>query len=215
MRFFSDGLGALLVLGAILLYLPVGSAAEDGNYGCLHCTDAILKAIEIDKDLMSDFFGTVESSYPWYVLRHDDGTFSSALDKELTEKDLVRIEHTSNCISTHQGIHVMHFCDAILKEDGDIRLRIHGGLPAYASSLQVDIKGNWFSCCFNAAYPVRMDHCRWNILSKELTLKNRNVRKGKRLYAWICVEFQEVSNFRGKTQKRRYKISGYVKPVLK
>jgi hypothetical protein len=52
-------------------------------------------------------------------------------------------------------------------------------------------------------------------LSKKLTLKSHNVDKGKRIYAWVSVEFEETSTYKGEASTSRHKIEGYLKPVVK
>ncbi|MBN1847066.1 MAG: hypothetical protein JW932_00625 [Deltaproteobacteria bacterium] len=179
------------------------------------CDDSIVKEISIDKDLYSEFFDTSEASYPWYIIRNDDGTFESILDKEITQEDITPIEHTSNCVSTHQGEHIMHFCDAVLKESDHLELIIHGGLPAYASSLMIQIDQLEFKCFFMAVYPSPVFNLKWKILSKELKIKTKDFKKGDKLYGWLSVEFDETGTYQGKSTKEKYKIEGYLKPTIK
>ena len=54
----------------------------------------------------------------------------------------------------------------------------------------------------------------WKIISKELIIKNKNFKKGERLYARISVEFEETSKYQGKEIKEVYKIEGYLKPII-
>lgn len=109
--------------------------------------DSIDKRILIDSNLDSSFFKSTEASYKWYILKTDDGTFENTMGEPLTNEDKTPIEHTSNCISTHQGEHAMNFCDASLTSD-ILRLNIHGGLPAYISTLLVEINKNLEFACF-------------------------------------------------------------------
>ncbi len=59
--------------------------------------------------------------------------------------------------------------------------------------------------------PVSND--RWNMLLKELKLKSANVSKGKRIYVWISIVFEETSTFQGEISNNKYRIEGYLKPV--
>lgn len=177
--------------------------------------DPITKRILIDKNLDSKFFNTHAASYKWYVVKNDDGTFENTIGKTLTDQDKRPMEHTANCVSTHQGEHVMNFCDATLKSD-ILRLKIHGGLPAYSSSLLVEInKNSEFSCFFQAVYPVPVTDLKWNILSKKMKLKALDFKKGKPLYAWLSVDFEEISTYKGEKTVRSYKIEGFIKPMVK
>ena len=163
--------------------------------------------------LHSEFFDSHETSYPWYIFKNDDGTFETALDREITKEDKIPIEHTSNCVSTHQGKHIMSFCDATY-ESGVLKLEIYGGMPAYFSSLMITVKGSEFLCHFKGAYPAPVRNCKWDIISKELTLKNNDIKKGKRIYGWVSVEFEETSTYQGETTTSRHKIEGYLKPIV-
>jgi hypothetical protein len=162
----------------------------------------------------SAFFRSYQASYPWYIIRNDDGTFENTLGEEVSEEDKIPIEHTSNCVSTHQGEHVMDFCDATY-DAGTLRLEINGGLPAYASSLVIIVKGPEFFCRFRASYPLPASNCKWNILSKKLIFRDKNIEKGRRLYAWLSVQLEEISTYQGKTSAMRHKIEGYIKPIVK
>ena len=175
--------------------------------------DSLEGKITIDNNLHSEFFDSHETSYPWYILKNDDGKFESAMGLAITEEDKVPVEHTSNCVSTHRGNHKMDFCHAKLGSD-NLQLEVYGGLPAYASSLMIQIKDSKFSCFFRATYPFPVKDLKWKILSKELIIKNKNFKKGERLYARISVEFEETSIYQGKKIKGVYKIEGYVKPII-
>jgi len=200
-----------IFIGAIAL-ISVASFGHD-FYKYKHSSDLLEGLITIDSQLHSEFFDTNETSYPWYIIEKHDGTFENTLSQEITKQDQVPIEHTSNCISTHQGEHKMDFCHAKLGTD-KLQLEIYGGLPSFASSLMIEIWGSKFSCFFRAVYPAPVKNLQWKILSKELTLKKKNLKKGERLYAKISVKFEESSTYQGKNIKRKYTIKGYLKPII-
>lgn len=60
-----------------------------------------------------------------------------------------------------------------------------------------------------------MNQLRWNILSKELKIKTLDFKKGKRLYAWLSVDFEERSTYKGKEIVKNYKIEDFLKPIIK
>jgi hypothetical protein len=201
------------IIVALILYFPI-MALSQNCYDYNNTTDKLQTKITLNNKLHSKFFNSHETSYPWYIFKHYDGTFESAIDEEITEKDKIPIENNSNCFSTHQGKHIMDFCDATY-DSGVLRLEIYGGMPAYSSSLMITVKDLEFLCYFKAAYPAPVFNCKWNILSKKLVLKNKEILKGKRIYAWVFVEFEETSTYQGKTTTNKYKIEGYLKPVVK
>jgi hypothetical protein len=176
--------------------------------------DSISKAAVIDKDLYSIFFDSHEASYKWYIVKHDNGTFEDTMGGKVSKEDKIPIEHTSNCVSTHQGEHSMNFCDANLKSRV-LQLKIHGGLPAYASSLLIEVKENQeFFCFFKAVYHAPVTDLKWNILSKKLRLKTSDFKKGKQIFGWLSVEFEETSTYKGEKVAIIYKIEGFIKPVV-
>lgn len=196
-----------------ILCLPSTSSSQN-CYDYNNTTDKLKARVAIDRSLDSAFFRSSKASYPWYIIRNADGTFENTLGDEVSEKDKTPIEHTANCVSTHQGRHVMDFCDATY-DAGLLRLEIHGGMPAYASSLMIIVKDSDFSCRFKASYPMPIADCKWNILSKKLIFRDKAMEKGRRLYAWLSVQFEEISAYQGKTTTMKHKIEGYVKPLIK
>lgn len=201
------------IIAILILCSPVISLGQN-CYDYKNTTDEVKAKITFDNKLHSEFFDSQETSYPWYIFKNDDEIFESALDREITKEDKIPIEHTSNCVSTHQGKHIMNFCDATYTL-GVLQLEIYGGMPAYSSSLMITIKDSEFLCHLRAAYPAPVFNCKWNILSKELIFKSNDIKKGKRLYAWISVKFEETSTYQGETTTNKYKIEGYLKPVVK
>ena len=123
----------------ICLFLIIShsqSFAQQNHYS--NCKDTIYSKIIIQSNLNSPFFDSKSSSYPWYIVQLEDGGFENTFGEEIDKEDTIKIEHTANCLSTHQGKHEMNFCHAKLTGDTLI-LEIYGGLPAYASSLLIEI----------------------------------------------------------------------------
>jgi hypothetical protein len=98
---------------------------------------------------------------------------------------------------------------------GLIRCLSQKGEPAYSGSLLITIKDSEFFCYFKGAYPLLGVRCIWNILSKKLIFKDKSIAVGKRIYAWVSVEFEETSTYRGEKETNKYKIEAYLKPVVR
>jgi len=201
------------IVAILMLCFPIMSLGQN-CYDYKNTIDKLKVKIAFNNKLYSDFFESYEASYPWYISRNEDGTFESMMGGEITEENKITIEHNSNCFSTHQGKHIMNFCDAIYKS-GVLQLEIYGGMPAYSGSLMITIKESDFSCHFKAAYPAPVSDCNWNILTKKLIFKSKDIDKGKRIYVWVSVEFEETSTYQGEATASRHKIEGYLKPVVK
>jgi hypothetical protein len=201
------------IVSIAILCFPSTSLSQN-CYDYNNTTDNLKAHVSFDGKMDTEFFRSYKASYPWYIIRNDDGTFENTLGEEVSEEDKIPIEHAAHCVSTHQGKHVMDFCDATY-DAGTLRLEIYGGLPAYASSLMIIVKGPEFFCRFRASYPALVSNCKWNILSKKLIFRDKAIEKGQRLYAWLSVQFEEISTYQGKTTTMKYKIEGYIKPIVK
>ncbi len=179
--------------------------------------DALTAAVIMDSSLDSDFFRSKEASYPWHIIEHEDGHLEDTIaGGPANRKSVSKIEHTANCISTHQGEHVMSFCDATLRGQG-VELVITGGMPAYASMLTVKIDDKkQITCAFDSTYPMTIpgENLQWRITKKAVRLKSDQFKAGTRLFGWLSVEFEEITTLKGQTTRKTYKIEGYVKPVI-
>lgn len=181
------------------------------------CEDTITAKVEVEPKLKFKFFtAPPETSRPWHIVEHADGHLEDTAGDGIDEEDLILLEHTAACISTHQGEHPMIFCEAKSTGDAGLTLHIHGGEPGHFSSLTVDVdtKNRDFTCSFEAVYPSPTPALNWRITKKSMRAKSLNAQPGRRFYAWISVEFDEVWTENGAQQKRSYKIEGPVKPVI-
>ncbi len=181
------------------------------------CVDALSASAVIDASLDSDFFRSKQSSYPWHIIEHDDGHLEDTIaGGPANRKTVSKIEHTASCISTHQGEHLMSFCDAAQREQG-VDLVITGGMPAYASMLTVKIgEKRQITCSFEATYPMTIpgEKLQWRITKKAFRMKSAGLKPGTRLLGWLTVEFEEITLLKGETTRKSYKIEGFVKSVI-
>ena len=64
-------------------------------------------------------------------------------------------------------------------------MEIYGGMPAFNSSLLVEVKQDGgFTCFFHAAYPVLVQNLNWKILSKKLVLTTLDFKNGVAIF-WL------------------------------
>jgi len=177
------------------------------------CEDSTKAQVAIDPRLESGFFTETKKSYPWHIVDHE-GKLEDTLDGTVDEEDRIQIEHTAHCVSDHQGMHTMDFCDASIG-GGTTILTIWGGLPAYASSLTLKIaEDSSVTCSFKASYPAPTQGLSWRITKKTIRMRERNPTEGERLHGWISVEFEERSERDGKIVWTPHKIEGFVKPIV-
>jgi hypothetical protein len=176
------------------------------------CEDKLEAVAELAPDLDCELFRTSETRRQPWVVEHDDGTLEDTMDGIIGAEDLLLVEKTADCISTHQGGHAMEFCDAVKTADG-VELAISGGAPAYMSSLAVTIDAKRrFVCRFKAVYPSPDGAEQWKVTKKVMKLKSGLGEPGKRLRGWLSVEFDEIDGVTG--EAKSYKIEGYFKPLI-
>ena len=175
------------------------------------CEDSIAGVAAVVPKLDCAFFKTTKTSHPWHIVEHE-GSLENTFGEGITAEDLLLIEHAAQCTSSHQGEHLMEFCDAVATKDG-VKLAISGGMPAYASDLTVTIDAKLnFKCEFSAVYPDYSGPLQWRIIKKTLKLKSAKLDPRSRIYGWISVEFEERDNAAQKP--RTFKIEGYFKPFI-
>jgi len=210
-RIFGAFLPAVLLMSGISLAgNPSPTIAIGPQKG--RCDDAIPGVAAIVPKLDCKFFNTTETSYQSWIVEHDDGTLENTMGGTISSDELLRVEHTAQCTSSHQGKHAMEYCDAVATGDG-VKLMICGGMPAYASDLTVTIHAKRdFTCAFSAVYPAPTNPLRWKVTRKALKLKSTGMEPGSRLHGWISVEFEEIDD--KAKESHSYKIEGYFKPVI-
>ena len=218
---FSRRLGACLGIVVLLGVIQAAYGRRRHEPPIVHltpdpkvnCEDSVQTKVKVNSKLTSMFFAQKRSSYPWYIIQHDDGHLENTFGEPLDAEDRKKIEHTANCVSTHQGSHHMDFCEAYF--DGkDLRLEIGGGLSGYASLMVITIRGDDFRCAFEATYPAPGPALRWRITKKALHARTTRYKIGERFHGWLSVEFEEGFVTDEKLVWEPYKIEGYVKPVI-
>ena len=144
--------------------------------------DQMWSRVNCDPKLTDPFFESNEWSYPWWILKHSDGSFQSTRsDDERPVKDPPRLKHTAKCFSTSFGSkHLVRFCEARLLDVNTIDLLIHEFSPAFRDALRVQIRKEKFTSrswtLYIAGPPP--DGYKWMTKRQELTLDKKTYRKG-------------------------------------
>jgi biopolymer transport protein ExbD len=176
------------------------------------CEDKLVVAAELVPDLNNRFFETVETSRQPWIVEGADGSLEDTMDGNIEADDLVLIEKTANCVSSHQGEHAMDHCNAVKTEEG-LEIELSGGEPAFMSSMSVTVDAKrQFVCRFRAVYPSPDAAVRWKVTKKAMKLKAAPGEPGSRLRGWLSVEFDEIDDATG--EAKGHKIEGYFKPVI-
>jgi hypothetical protein len=134
--------------------------------------------VHYDPKLTDTFFDADEWSYPYWIIEHPDGHFSSTrLGYNDQVKKPPRLKHTAKCYSTSFAVkHVIKFCQARLLDGHTVDLLIHEVNPAYRDSLRVRITNGRFMCQYWIHDDVGV--FRWTTTRQELTLDKKVYKKG-------------------------------------
>lgn len=206
LRLHNALIGDDLAVFEIDRHMPEGAANSA-------CVDEIKAGPVVEPTLDTPFFHASTYSWPWHIVEKEDGSLEDTLGGHAVRGSVKKLEHSAACVSTHQGNHDMTFCEAVLTDDV-LRLRLHGGMPAYASALEVRVDKNGFDCAFEAAYPSPQTGLRWRITKKTLKIKGGDWKPGERFLAWLSVELEEGVLKDGKVVWTPHKIEGWLKPVV-
>lgn len=202
---------AILLLVSVL-GLPVSGGEKTPLFLSPHCEDKVEAKAVIEPELNSSFFKVTTTSFDSMIVESEDGSIENTGSDTISEQDLLRIEHTAQCRTDHQGDHEMHLGRARVTVDG-VELSIFGGAPAFSGILDVLISPDLsYTCSFRANYVAADARLRWRILKKTLRLKHEPRKVGQRLYGWISVIFEEEDTKSG--AKKVNKVEGYIKPVI-
>ena len=207
----------IITLCTLTVVAALGAEAVPPVKEIGECIDLTESVAVVDATLDNKFFRSKEKSYPWYIIEHDDGHLENTMGGKVSREDAIKLEHTAKCVSSHQGEHVMTFCDAEVTNDG-LALNISGGLPAYASDLSLQIvKDKVVKCEFKATYPMSVpgEQLSWTITKKALKIKSESFKPGERLLGWLLVEFEETCKAGEKTSRQTHRIEGWIKPVIR
>lgn len=176
-------------------------------------------AVQYDSKLTDPFFKTEKSSYYWWIIEHDDGTFEDTSGEFKKGDKPPRIRHTANCVTKHQGKHTIRYCDATLHPDNTIELFIHDTTASTYDNLSVRIKDGVFQCQYWTKY-VRDrgdEGVIWTTKKQKLILNKKKYHTGDIIKGKISFEcLQEVTNPKyGGRCPWTIRVEGVFKPTLK
>ncbi len=137
--------------------------------------------------------------YPWYTVKHQDGTFENTFGSELKAVDTAHLYFTSHCETNVQGGYEVRYCYASIKK-GVIKLNFSDGAPAYGSEYHVFIKRDSFYCKAYTIYPISDGGEKITSLTKQqtLALDKQKYVPGDTLKGYINFTFRETSSAPGR-----------------
>ncbi|THB63465.1 MAG: hypothetical protein D6B27_12170 [Gammaproteobacteria bacterium] len=164
--------------------------------------------IKTSNNIIPEFFKYHSYTLPWYIIRHENGSFENTLGEDISNESIKPIEKNAFVFSTHQSNHLMNMAEATKTAYG-FKISIFGGMPAYCSSLDIHIMKDKFCTTFEATYPAPIKELNWKIISQKLTLISSGISKEKRIQGKVSIILEEKDDA-GKVS--RHRIAGYFKP---
>jgi hypothetical protein len=154
----------------------------------------IRSQVNYDPKLSDPFFESDEWSYPWWIIKHGDGTIENTAGGPTDEKELPHLKHTARCFTSFQGEHWIKFCNAKLLDADTIEHCIHDGDEANSDNLRIVVqKGVFWSQYWTVYKRIIRGHegATWTTTKQELTLDKKVYRQGdviKGRIVFECVE---------------------------
>ena len=166
--------------------------------------------VEYNSNLSYPFFNEQSWDYPWYIIKNDDGSFSSTFNDAIVESDTVHLYHTAECATNHQGKHEVNYCSAYKKGD-TLFLLFPPSLPAYWLNMEVKVIGNKFKAEASGVpfIPIWLE---WKTINQQLTLTTDSYTIGDSIKGKCNFEFTEYVI--GDTVKNNFYFSGVFKTVI-
>jgi hypothetical protein len=151
----------------------------------------IKSQVKYDPTLSDPFFKSDEWSYPWWIIRHDDGTIENTAGGPTDESQLPRLKHTARCFTSFQGDHWINFCDARRLDGDKMEIYIHYGDAAYSDNLRIEISNGAFESQYWTYYKrviIGEAGPTWTTKKQALTLDKQAYRKGDVIKGRIDIE---------------------------
>jgi hypothetical protein len=174
--------------------------------------------VEYDPQIFDPFFDEEETSWPWWIVDHGDGTFEDTTGQITKREDIPILIHTADCRTRHQGLHNINYCSATLQKDGIIELKIEDQSASTGDFLTIQIKDGKFFSQYKTYYPGDPSDINliWTTTKQRLILNKKEFKKGEVIKGRVEFEcVQEVSNPKyGGRNPQKIRIEGTLKPIL-
>jgi hypothetical protein len=155
-------------------------------------------------------------AYPYYVIRHNDGSFENTEGGGIKAADTAHLYFTANCTTNVQGGYTVRY-SAASKKEGNIILNFADGLPAYGSEYNVIIsnKGFYFKPEIVYEEKIKGEKINYVVTKQKLTLYQKDVFTAKAISGYVDAEFMETTTpEKGKPVIRKYYFRGYFKTAV-
>lgn len=169
------------------------------------------------KAVKTDLSFSKKWTYPWYVLKRDDGKFENTRGNSISKADTAHLYFTANCKTNVQGGYMLKYCFATKNKAG-IRLNFADGLPAYANEYDVYIKNNKHYFEPKLIYPdfVAGQKKTYRVVKSKLIFDQEDYNTAKILSGYIDTEFTETITEPSKTAIiYAYYFRGYFNTKIK
>lgn len=166
--------------------------------------------VTIDEAIDHPFFHENTWSYPWYILKNDEGNFESAIDSAINPSDTLPVYHTLRATSNYQGEHMMTDCAAYVEAD-TLVLLISDPLPAYTGGLTIKVYDGEFYAFFRSIPFFYGGKADFYTKKQQLALKKEGYGVGDSIKGKCHVEFEERYEQNGEVKVNSYSIDAVIK----
>ena len=172
------------------------------------------KEIIYDKGLTGPEITTNDWSYPWYMVKHENG-FENALGEKITKNDTTKLIHNSKIytfqnneqIKTKQFRSLLNFSKGKLINDS-LKIRIYEESASNGELLILKIYKDQFFIEYENSYVFPYENLEFDFINSELKLNSKPEYKvGQKLIGEINTKFTEqINKLDGKSGKKRLRI---------
>jgi len=154
-------------------------------------------------------------SYPWYVIKHQDGHFENTMADTILPKDTIHQIHNSRCYSFFKKKNILDkeahdrlkFCEAKIKMDS-LNIEIYDMSASNGEIIFLTIVNNHFKLKYNTAYVFPYKNIEFTYYNQYLKInKKPPYLKDDIIFGEIKTEFEESIIFeKDKTTSTKTKV---------
>lgn len=178
----------LFLLGTIVFFQ--GEIIPNNDKWCKYIIDVNLKTPAIDSS---------KWTYPWYMIKHQDGHFENTLGESIMSSDTAHLIHNSRCILQTE-IHYsndrinsdLKFAKAILVND-TLQIKIYDESASNWNHVTINVVKRKFNLNYKANYVFPYKRIDYQIEKKSLILNSKPpFKKGEIIKGSVEIELQET-----------------------
>lgn len=153
-------------------------------FSCHHSRLTQWPQVDVNNNLQHPFFNTAHTKYPWFMIKNDDGTWSSALadstGRELIDTTKIPV-HAQVIVNSDPIFNLDEISWNKRSENDTLRIQLDCFNAAYSGSLAIHVYKNKYDCRFSQDLIYPTEHINWRTLEQQLVLNQKKPEIGKEL----------------------------------